>query len=148
MFSICAKLSESMSQIDYFQLLSISPLARAAPAVLDRLPGNGMQTGCGCCYSTTLPPQPVRAAWWQSTLLIHVARVRIVRNVKQGAHPDLLHPPCGVGAGRRFSILSAVFWCEVGMDALVGDCKWANSNEIFLQFTKLYISLALLKKYG
>jgi len=39
----------------------------------------------GVAIQLTLPPQPVRAAWWQPTLLIHVAWVQRVRNVKQGA---------------------------------------------------------------
>ena len=77
-----------------------------------------------------LPPQPDRAAWLQSTLLIHVAWVWRVRNVKLGAdyecdscpHPFFGSPatplsslyrvhilicsarPCGVGGwqARRF----------------------------------------------
>ena len=39
----------------------------------------------GVAIQLTLPPQPFRAAWWQPTLLIHVAWVRRVRNEKQGA---------------------------------------------------------------
>ena len=46
--------------------------------------GRGYVPGVGVAIQMTLPPQPVRAAWWQPTLLIHVAWVRRVRNVKQG----------------------------------------------------------------
>ena len=52
--------------------------SRSCPTMRGRI-------GCGCCYSTTLPLQPVRAAWWQPTLLIHVALIQRVRNVKHGA---------------------------------------------------------------
>jgi len=45
----------------------------------------GYVPGVGVAIQLTLPPQPFRAAWWQSTLFIHVAWVRRVRNVKQGA---------------------------------------------------------------
>ena len=39
----------------------------------------------GVTIQLTLPPQPVRAAWWQSTLLIDVAWVWKVKTVKPGA---------------------------------------------------------------
>jgi len=35
--------------------------------------------------------------------------------------------PCGVGAGRRFSIAPAGFGCEVGMDAWVGVCRGGSA---------------------
>ena len=50
--------------------------------------GRGYVPGVGVAIQMTLPPQPVRAAWWQPTLLIHVAWVRRVRNVKQGAENE------------------------------------------------------------
>jgi hypothetical protein len=33
-----------------------------------------------------------------------------------------------VGAGRRFSIISAGLGCEVKMDAWVGICRWGTLN--------------------
>jgi len=45
----------------------------------------GYVPGVGVAIQLTLPPQPFRAAWWQPTLFIHVAWVRRVKNVKQGA---------------------------------------------------------------
>ena len=71
-------------------------------------PAMGCRPDAGAAIQLPLPLQPVRATWWQPTLWTHVARVRIVRNVKQGAHPDLLHPHCGVRAGRRFCVASWV----------------------------------------
>ncbi|MCJ7616928.1 MAG: hypothetical protein MUO43_10380, partial [Desulfobacterales bacterium] len=38
--------------------------------------------------------------------------------------------PCGVGAGRRFSIISGVLGCEMEMDAWVGVCRWGSPSEI------------------
>jgi len=38
--------------------------------------------------------------------------------------------PCGVEDGRRFSIIPAVFGCEVEMDAWVGVCRWGAPAEI------------------
>ena len=54
--------------------------------------GSGYVPGVGVAIQMTLPPQPVRAAWWQPTLLIHVAWVRRVRNVKQGAENECKSP--------------------------------------------------------
>jgi len=84
-------------------------------------------TWCGCDYSLTVSPLPVRAAWWQPTLLIHVAWVRRVSNEKQGAPLDVLPPALVVrGAGRGFSIIPAGFGCEVGMDAWVVGWRWES----------------------
>ena len=82
--------------------------------------GGGYVHGVGVAIQLILPPLPLRAAWWQPTLLIHVAWVRRVKNEKQGddygcdfCHPLSVHlyrvpvlicsaRPCGVGGGRRF----------------------------------------------
>ena len=56
------------------------------------------------------------------------------------AAPSHLHPArvpvlicsarlCGVEGGWRFSIISAVFGCEVEMDAWVGVCWWGAPAE-------------------
>ncbi|MDF1531380.1 MAG: hypothetical protein P1P72_03520, partial [ANME-2 cluster archaeon] len=49
--------------------------------------------GVGVTIQLTLPPLPARAAWWQPTLLIHVAWVRRVWNEKQGAPLGMLRLP-------------------------------------------------------
>jgi len=38
--------------------------------------------------------------------------------------------PCGVGAGRYFSIDLVGFWCEMGIDAWVGVCMWGALPKI------------------
>ena len=50
----------------------------------------GMDAWVGVAIQMILPPQPVRAAWWQPTLLIHVAWVRRVRNAKQVANMNMI----------------------------------------------------------
>jgi len=105
------------------------------------VPGHG-----GAAIQLPLPPQPVRAAWWQPALLIHVAWVRRVRNEKQGADyecdsccpfrfthagcPLLICSgrPCGVGGGRRFSIIHSLFLCD--WEEMLG-VKTTNLSMIF-----------------
>ena len=48
----------------------------------------GCKPGTDAAIQLPLPPPPFRAAWWQPTLLILVAWVRLVWNVEHGADYD------------------------------------------------------------
>jgi hypothetical protein len=99
----------------------------------------GYVPGVGVAIQLTLPPQPFRAAWWQLTLLIHVAWVRRVRNVKQGVDnecdscrpfwftytgcPSRYAPTALVvwGAGRRYCIRVSRRLFRAGIRVWVGE---------------------------
>jgi hypothetical protein len=73
-------------------------------------PYGTISIGCGAAWAFN------ECLVWKSQL--HSAQVPLPINSAR---------PCGMGAGRRFSIILAGFGCEVGMDAWVGGGRGLQS---------------------